>query len=484
MKTHLLFMGTMLALFISQSLTAQLHDYDLNSYKTPDYKRLSLQVGFNLSENGTLERYKGDSLNYYDNSSFFDAKGNINIFGSNIFNSRAQVKSTSGELVSHFSSSNTSGDMNTNLEWASSSFNRYLLSRATMKTSTYNFYDTNHEKFWYYSVNGGFTGTTSTKGFENDTTTTAIESGYNDNTLDMGFEIGLGNGRFESIDNVVEAIYILKELSEKGILNREIDESSINELADKITVLEQRRYFDIRLYKREFFEDLTAFMLENDYVQRDSVQLFNAINDFHFLVSDNYRQTGKQLRFVLGPNAKYNKYYYLEESGEDYNSSSLEARANLNLNYEVKSAINLKWQKAWSVDLYYYSSSKANQSNEQDWTDFESRYRILRSTLNYSYAYYPNTRTQIKSNVYCNLYWNNILEINDAKYGETNGSVGLDLEASYYFSERLRLRGNLNFNGFQSDDNKQYYSTNRYLVDFNKINLSHSFKLAMSYYLF
>lgn len=473
MKTKHILAGLVSLVLFALQTYAQEIDFDLKSYKTTDYTRSSLDLTFGLSESNTGTSEKGNTNNLSSSQNSFQSNGSLKLDYFDINFSRKKIVTQKIQFDGYFSSSKNR-TMENEIEEL---LKKNLLSSNILSLSrSYINYYGGTNNFWKYSANFNMSINSNSK-LEQSSSITTENNGATIQPL-VSLYLGHGHGRLENIENAVEAIYILSELGDLGITRGQIGSEAITALADKITKLTQVRYFDSRIYRKEVMSELVSLLKSEGLVEKESVDLFNVLNDYHFMVGIKSRLSGAQLQYGLSPYMKYYSTNYADGSSQQLNDGVV-----FNVTYDIHKPINLKWQRQFlnSLNLDFgYANYKSGDT--EDWGGANRQPLELTTTTSYSIGYYPNTRTFINTSAFCTFNWNKLLNFPKKDYNNADIDAGLNINGYYYLSEKIRLNGTFRlFSNF----NKDILSTiNNSAYEIGKFNLNQSFNISLNYFIF
>ncbi|MFA9391741.1 MAG: hypothetical protein ACERKD_18165 [Prolixibacteraceae bacterium] len=475
MKARYYLMGLSVFFLIAQTTTAQEIDFDLKNYKTTDYERSSLDFYFNFNESTTKKQNEEETPDYVYSLASQNLRSRFNLDYSTINLSRDKLMESGATLSASLNNSFSEN-------YRSMYFPKYTLEKSSNVGSgieffrnVSNFYSPQFNKFWEYKVDAKVNMTNFYIVQEKDTN--RFESSQLQIPASISLYIGHGHGRIEFVEDAVEAIYILDELQKKGLTIKEIGNDDIKQLADKITVLKKKRFFDNRFYREEVMEEFVMFLMENKLIQNATVGLFNTVNDYHYMAGINQRLSGHKFAYGIAPSLiamqNYNKL-------DDSERSNYSLGANAKISYENHKPVDVKWQKDFYTDITFglqNSKSKYNSENSGNWSSYEVPYSFNSST-NYTIGFYPDTRTYFGSTVYCNLNFNKLLNFENKNYAPTY-DAGFNFSGYYYLSEHLRLNGSFTINYNYDSDGHPSSS-----IENTGYQFAQSFNVSFDYYIF
>lgn len=472
MKAHYSLMGLLIILLNPQPSTAQEIEFDLKNYKTTDYERSSLDFYLNFYESTAKTQNDEETPDYVYSVASQNLRSQFNLKYSTINLSRDKLIESGAMLSTSFNNYFSENDR-------SRYFPKYTMEKSSNVSSgleffrnVSNFYSPQFNKFWEYKIDAKVNGNNFYLLQEKDTN--RFESSQLQIPASISLYIGHGHGRIEFVEDAVEAIYILDELQKKGLTIKEIGNDDIKQLADKITVLKKKRFFDNRFYQEEVMEEFVMFLTENKFVQNATVGLFNTVNDYHYMAGINQRLSGHKFAYGIAPSLLGNHIYY---NLDDLGKNSYALGANVTMSYENHKPIDVKWQKDFYTDLTFGLQNSKSNIYSDNWLPYKAPYSFNSST-NYTIGFYPDTRTYFGSTVYCNLNFNKLLNF-EKKNSAPTYDTGFNFSGYYYLSEHLRLNGSFNINYNYDSDGRP--SSN---IENTGYQFAQSFNVSFNYYIF
>ncbi|HWI91807.1 MAG TPA: hypothetical protein VNT20_11070 [Flavisolibacter sp.] len=300
--------------------------------------------------------------------------------------------------------------------------------------------------------------------------------------VDESLLLGFGKGRLEMIQDAQMALFILNDLKDEGLLTTLPNAALVNEFAQLITEINNRRVFDSR--KKRIFEltQIDKFLREKGLASTTDIRHFTIINDNWALAFNAYRRSGSSWSLNLKPFAQIGKSRQTVTAPNFKTINESEAKLfgiGPNLSYENQKPINLKWQRGLGVSLSWqlarseqkskYVSGNTSQDNtlntNQQFADFSAFYAI---------GFYPNNRTVLNAS----------LGIDAVKQKYTSGLPGnqiflhpsFSFSTDYFISYKTRLTANLGLL-------YSYQHSTASSIFFNTTNAFHTgFSVGISHY--
>ena len=438
---------------------AQEYRYDISKYYTPEIVRNSLDLNFNSS--GGLSK---EATTYYSpiyqgvpNDSLKNSNLNAQLYSTFSHNKNTRKLISSINLTGIFSlSSNTDNPSNeVNKEHRSNSSNNLnfnILNR--------HYYSSNH--FFSYGASSFFTYNMS----KDVTGNKSVFSNIYQNNLNIGLipSIGIGIGRIEQVEDARQAIYILEELSKKGVLTRHLTNDEISNLSQQISMVKNKRFLDSRIHLMEEIASVDSFFVRNSLLNKEDATYYTNLYDLWMNGANFSRKSGQSFEVSIIPSGSWDKSkdeYLSSTQSETFPNSQQNWRygGNLNLIYNYEKPVHLNWQHSVSVSVNGstgYVNGKYLQSTILNKTSAGG----IGLNGSYTLGYYPTTRTNLSvgiSEIFNQNYTKqDISSIFDSVgwYKSHNSTTRFNFSAYYYLSRQLRLSGYATLNKyiFKSDN--------------------------------
>lgn len=483
MKKTFIF-GIILCSFIAlwaNNVSAQEYKYDLNKYYTPDIVRNSLDLNFN--SNGSLDRSARKSPNSQMNS---DTTINSNL---------------SGELHAQFSSYISTRkyesllQLNLDLSGSlrksdlSTIHNTYYPNTFSSSSSegihidySKKMYGAN-KKFFSFGLSSTLNPSTSFLKETIPSSTTEKTTNYF--RTDITPFIGIGIGRIESVKDARQAIYILEDLSKRGVLTRHLSDDEIFKFSQIISRVKNKRFLDSRLHKIDEISTVDSFLVKNNLLTKSDASYFTTLYD-NWENSANFERTsGQSFEVKLSPDVYWNNRKIeskISNPGSDTweKQNNMDFGASLAFNYNYAKQINLNWEKTAYLSLSGSTTREQQRFSTESNQESLSKINVRNITLNGNYriGYYPSTRTNLSVGISQNFYKNFYDGVTSTGWGDSFNSVTtLGFSAVYYVSPQLSLSGNTYVNSNYSNYRNSSYK-------FNDNHLSAGFSVALKYSFF
>jgi hypothetical protein len=487
MKKITLLFGVLTSVLVSQQLKAQDSIFDLKNYKTTNYERSSLDLQFNLNERSSKSNTQNDfqvmqkqagsnlSANLDINSTFTKtlfAEKKIVEYGSNL----SVNENYSNYWVQQIDSlTNSSKQINYNGNYSLSGYYNVDL-----------YYSASNRNYFKLGCKALFGIYHSYQKTESSSNSTNINEAWPQFSSQFSIDLGHGHGRIENVEDAVESMYILSDLSKNGLLSRSYTESDVKTLADKITLIKKERFFDERIYKQKSMKALVSALLNDDLIRSESVEVFNIIADYHYYAGIETRPSGKKLEYYLSPCLQYTMHSY-SGSGEKLwkrNTNELISNLGLTVYYNNYKPISIKWQRNFNI-IVKVSGSRDIEDELLDSNSYESQKTKWETyaSSSYTYGFYPSSRTNFSIGVSANYQYS--LELTDSESTKdlyNNIYAGIHVGGYYYLSSKLRLSGNFRLTA--NKNSSEYTYSENSTSNQKNISINNNLALALTYYIY
>ena len=425
------------------SVNAQLSTYRLSSYKLPSMARKSLDAS--LAFNEAREQMKSDARGEQDDMHL------------------------SGHTRLAFNSFVNREDLQRNIQTLLELpfyYNKYSRHEFMHTTPSLHCDFTNKkffegEKFTEFNFNLAYE-----LAREKDTNSQTVSynggpGGYLDlsNDFNIGISVKNGTGRIERVQYARQAIYILEDLKKKGRIGNVISHDLITRFADRIAKLQNKRFFDGRIYRFEVIEALDSFLTAEKLVSETDARYFTSLIDMWGYGNRQIRKSGTCFGVEFSPS-----YSLLHIKKESYNTSNYTNRdrasavaIKLGFEFDMEHPFKQKWQYAMSVGGYVEPTlfnlktersivTSSQKLLQEEYADMVTANLLL--GFSQSIGYYPSTRTDITFGYDARfIHLINIdNETNNILATKLNGSgviSNLKSEINYYFSPRVSLKATI-----------------------------------------
>jgi hypothetical protein len=447
-------------LCVSFACFSQDKNFDLSKYKFPDYKRHELE--FNLSSNGGT-----------DNSQYlWNDKTEKSLSSKNHSDARIgyTFRSLSRKKVDYLYSS-LSGiyDFSKNKSYGST----YATKNIDL-SSQLNFY---WDRQVYWKEDKWFLDIINQVQYNFRQNKEIVPKRDNQpstyHNINASVGLGVGVGRLESVNDLVQSCYILEKLKTQKALAHELEEKDIFEFAKFASKLKNKRFFDTRLRRIAELQALDSLLHNSGLIENKEISYFTTLNDLWSYGYFGNRYSGTVLKFWFGPE------YLIEFSKANTaksNTISSSTYGASNLSFVSNKQLNLFWDCNFYIGVR--NRTFITQAIDTDDSYYERQGNLFNANAGFGFGFYPDSRTSI--NFTTGYYGYD--ETNNKSVYDYNGQGGLvedkywantlnsRIGGTYFISPQLQLTGSfrLSYNdkGYQSTDNfyTQYNLGLRYAI--------------------
>lgn len=405
-----------LLLILPTTLWAQYEEYDLSSYINPDYKRKSLDIGFNSS--GVF--YKNNTTNKNSLKGLADFSYNRTILSRKlqetlnvgIATNIDQIRFDSVELKKR-RAIDVGVVFNQKAHY-------YIDTRRFIEISPraevgYNYIKQKSPATEYHNQKNN-----------------AFHS-------EVEVDIGFGKGRIEDVTDARQAIYILVDLNKKRVLKKQLSSDEINELAKQMAIVKNRRHFDARQKTIDELTFVNDYLVSKNYIDTvNTAEYFLSLNDYWKNGDLVRREAGRRLKFGIAPTYIFSQEITAFQAEYEPKSKFTDTKwgGTLYVDYTNEKPVNLKWQRSFNVGirngLYRWRSMGCNQFLSHAYAQF-------------GMGYFLDTRTYFKWALNQDFYYNYRPHKGSLPKENTIQSyTTLTVSGYYYISSQVRLSGEYN----------------------------------------
>jgi len=284
----------------------------------------------------------------------------------------------------------------------------------------------------------------------------------------------IGKGRIEQVQDAQMAMYLLDDLYKLNREKRATSDQDVNNLAQLITRLKYKRFFDYRLRKIAEITAIDSLMQLYGIISSADAAYFTSLNDNWNYANNPRRDNGHRLYTGLEANFGYTYQNAFQrntiptditvENIKKYKSAGLF----MVLGYLYEKPASRKWQNSASVEggfgIRQYNENgkfRYDPSPETDTKSYTQSFPSAYLSGKYGFGYYPTSRTWMTFNWQLNCNWDKNKEgqtKSEMKDSENHilTTTGPQLNAYYFLSEKLRL--GFSFEGQFRFDNYKYTS--------------------------
>jgi len=419
---HLLFL--MGFHFINISFTQETNNYFvtesdnnfLRDYKAPDFKFRSLTLVFDANGQGSTTE-----LNNNQNLRSSTAFG----FSQN-FNTIKSQRTTSAIFHGNFNLSNINADVD------------YSVRFWSYHNSQNRFYFKNQ---WFYGIHN-----------QSDLRLLMVEN-TNDLNITLKPAFSIGHGRIEPIGFARVAMDVERLLIKGGRFKSNFSENNRTELANKIAVIQTKRFFDPRLGRIYQLQSLDTILQNMGVIVDDDITYFSLLQDAFLYGNYQYRLSG--IRHEIGVTQGINLFQAGSDEFMSYGFYKFSYY--LPKSYSIQHNITASLLGGLLTD-----NTQLTQNEFPVWLD-----------ANYEIGFYPTTRSFFSVGVVGGLNFN-----------KTLGYItGANMNAYYYISPRFRFSLDAQM---RVGENYAAHDFSITVSNFNRITkeTSYGFRLGLIYSIF
>lgn len=463
------------------SVAQEYKQYDLNSYYTPDIKRNSLDFDVSLSGYSNSAKYFYDPIDIFYglqnlNTQNKTLSGNYSINYLGYKNTRSLIKTV---YLSNSFDGNTS---KSNREIPNSYQQTQKENNLGVSASTnYKFYNPNRQ-YLNLAFDGSFTNYNNKNLILVQEDTSSFRKDFKQTAM-LHVALGIGTGRIENVTDARHAIYMLDALSKNNVLSKKLSDAEIFKLAQLISTVKNKRFFDSRLRLINEISQVDSFFTSNQLLNVTDARYFSNLYDMWLYGDVFQRQAGRTLDFNLESIFDRENTKFAQFKSVDTKQNINGMKYALSANYRYEKPLSQQWQLSAGSKLtaLYYKQFYTDTYTETVHSNRANTYATY--DFNCTLGYYPNTRTNFfvsaydyglyrfkfegKSDEPITFIGDNYLE-NQAKF--TTG-------VRYYISPQFSINGSIDWTRY----NYFQYSG----IDTDKqISSSLSFNVSCAYSLF
>jgi|AGTN01.1.fsa_nt_gi hypothetical protein len=410
------------------SVNAQEYNtYDISNYYTPDIRRNKLDLTFSGQGHYTDNEFSSSESNSYS--------GDFQAQLRHLTHTRKRYSELGGAIAAE-----ASGNINES-ENVTSKFSHlypelYLYSTNRLYKPSNAFISLGGGGRWSTLKDYSF--------YENITQPDIEESTERSSRYVVNVQVGAGQGRLESVEDARQAIYILDNLSRRGVLTRRLTDDEIFTLSQLISSVKNKRFFDSRLHLIEEISRVDSFFVKNDLLESSDASYFTTLYDYWQYGALFERLSGKEFHTYLSVDLTHEKYdvEFRDEATVNYYDDRYR---NLNWvnQFSYEKPINLYWQNAIYASFSIgYLQQRLDRVGPDAFWEKNLRYSLSGS---YSWHYYPNSRTNLSAWANQQVAFTRIASPFEGERSYENGGKSFTTRSSlngslnYYISPQLRL---------------------------------------------
>jgi len=452
-------------------LKAQNTSFKLSDYKNPIYRYQSLELNFDLNSGFTSHHIRSDAGNFPSAMNSFSLNSGAGATYALYSNSPKKQSEIHASFIAGIGSGKNKNDFGSDGDESdNSSFSH--LERFNI-TALRRFYNPNQYYFEAYGLlNSSFQGNSEEYNTNYTGTTSSQKNTLNSSGTDISGALLFGKGRIEQVQDARLAMYLIDDLYRLNRLKGSVPDEAVSELAQLITKLKYKRFFDNRLRQIAEITAIDSFMQNNNITGIPDAAYFTSLNDNWDFANNPARYSGKRLYTGIEAGIGFvNSENSSKNSDPDYNSYTFSHKNNSSKFYLVagidcEKPVSFRWQNSSSLKLgigvrSQLDNLKQTGDNLGD-NETQNFLQAIPSTMlnaDYGFGIYPNSRTWLTAKWWLLSGWDRELRGTEKEDKTDNLNkfytyTGPRVQAYYYISEKLRL--SLTFNGEFRFDNYHY----------------------------
>lgn len=262
--------------------------------------------------------------------------------------------------------------------------------------------------------------------------------------------VGVGKGRLENVQDAQMALFIVNDLKKMNLLDQDMSAGKVNELAQLITGINNRRVFDSRIRRIYELTKIDSFFRANQLVKQSSIAFFTTVNDNWALAFNPGRLAGTMYYFRMRPSVTWNR----NVNEQDLPTNNYKGTNRIFtyayepvIGVEKQQPLNLFWQKSMGASLSFVQEWQRNKSQYRSGTNSSQQPIFFNSAGSgfvidafYAIGYYPNNRTMVNASF--NMQSQYVFSNFSGKSPGLSLSPGLNLTANYFINYRTRVTVN------------------------------------------
>jgi hypothetical protein len=225
--------------------------------------------------------------------------------------------------------------------------------------------------------------------------------------INESLSLGFGKGRLEMVQDAQMALFILNDMKEQGLIGKLPEAGTVNQFAQLITEINNRRVFDFR--RKRIFEltQIEKFLRDKGIASTTDIRHFTIINDNWSLAFNPSRLSGSDWYFTVSSYAELGKAKQTFQDSITRTTSDSYSRAigiGPKFGYENYKPVNIKWQRDFRTYITW-QDSRRKQRNKNIWNGVPSEMTTewgQQQTEVYAFyglGYYPNNRTKLNAGI-------------------------------------------------------------------------------------
>jgi hypothetical protein len=427
----------MLLLLLTLNSHSQVTNYDIGTYRLPDVRWRMLETSFGISGSSNNNKnaynsYTQEYRNHYNN-------GGLNLYFYQFRNTNVLQQEVSSSFSTGYSIYNEYS--NGSMSYSSRNYSPVDLSGSLVNRRYFReelFLETNLE---FRNVNRSY--------FYQRPAQWDYEGKNIENNFSVSIPLKVGFGRIEQVQDARQAIYIFDELALVERTGTSKTDEEVIELAQHISRLRNKRYFDSRNGWMEQMESLDSLLQANNHITSQDVRYFTTLADMWGFAGSPVRRSGNRVSLAIYPGYIWEKNKNANASDNQKNTSTTN-RLDIFLGPEFvhEKPLNLYWQNSFHANAYftYYKFKNA-----------EVGVPGFLAEVTHGIGFYPNTRTAM-------TFFNGFDYVSES-YESSHNTMDFNkfgfrshLNINYYFSPQLRIQASASFSTSGENSHLKYLS--------------------------
>jgi len=468
-----LLLGSFVLLLVEYSF-AQNKTFNLQDYKNPVYFYQTLDLNFGLNSGLSLAQSKANVTLTDNNFTLNSGAGASYSRYANSATTQSEKHISLGTGIGSSSSYHRDNLESSKYEYNSGRFSHYENLDISALNRSYD------KKQNYFEVDGSwatiFNGNSEQhRVHSGDTLLSSTELNVKEFSSSVTGSFLVGHGRIEQVQDARLALFILDDLHR---LNREKHIASNEEvmaLAQLITSLKYKRFFDDRLRKIAEITAIDVFLQKEGIAGTPDAAYFTSLNDNWNYANNPVRYSGKRIFTGLNANLgyQYSNIYDHQQMPSERMRESTDKYETIGLFIVAGSSwekpLSLKWQKTANLKAgigmrqqFGFQKERAYLANDTTIKKYTGALPSVTLAADYGFGYYPTSRTWLTVKWWLLSGWDKEMDgttRSDRKDFQNSFYIftGPQFQAYYYLSEKLRL--GLVFNGeFRYTQDKYTYT--------------------------
>lgn len=284
-----------------------------------------------------------------------------------------------------------------------------------------------------------------------------VQNEANSQAVNLGGYIERGMGRLEQVQDAQHALQVIEWMEKAGGLTRQPTAAEVRALAEEISRLRRRRFFDERLQNIHALEQVDALLKEQGLAREDKASYYFQLQDIWRYGGQNLRLSGQRFSVGIGGFGSYKSQGSLREFENPQQGEGLTAgdwlqqrlQGEVYLSWRKEDPFKEQWQHSFSIDtrfqveqLNQVLSERDLLTNEETRTEDDRTWPGFSAQMAYQLGFYPDTRTFLQLSLQHGISGRMVVDganPPDNPWANISYQAQGQLSMYYYFSPRLRL---------------------------------------------